>query len=55
VDPEIKEYEGEGFEKGPHKKYYFHVITRHSDGSPVTKGGAFIVSAILPEGGEGIY
>lgn len=48
VDPEVKEYKGEHFEKGLGKKYYFHVTTRNSDGSPVTQGGAFLVSAILP-------
>ncbi len=50
VDPTLHKYEGEGTGPGI-VKYYFLVITRNNDGSPVTHGGAALVAAILTESG----
>jgi hypothetical protein len=54
VDPEAKEYHGEQQEHSTHgpKKFYFRVTTRNNDGSPVTHGGAALVSIIDSDKGE---
>lgn len=52
MEPVVREYEAPDKEEGT-KKYYFLVSTRHSDGSPATKGGALLVAAILPSEEEG--
>lgn len=51
VDPEPREYHVEFDDGTSPKKYYFLVTTRLSDGSPVTHGGASLVSAIFPDSG----